>query len=108
MPEPFRVLPRPCRPFPLVWLLAGAAAAQDAPPSVTGWMRPPDAIARLVESPSAPDASLSPQRRWLVLTTREPLPGLETVARPHYKLGGLRVDPASRGPQLGTRVIGIT
>jgi dipeptidyl aminopeptidase/acylaminoacyl peptidase len=89
-------------------LLATAIAAQDAPAPPSGWMRPPDAIARLIETPGAPDASLSPQRRWLVLTTREPLPALETVARPHLKLAGLRVDPKSHGPQLGTRVVGIT
>ncbi|MFY9342603.1 MAG: prolyl oligopeptidase family serine peptidase, partial [Planctomycetota bacterium] len=33
---------------------------------------------------------------------------LDVVARPHAKLAGLRIDPKSRGGQLGTRVIGIT
>jgi hypothetical protein len=44
----------------------------------------------------------------LALTTRAPLPGLDIVARPHHKLAGLRIDPKSRGPQLGTQVLGIT
>jgi dipeptidyl aminopeptidase/acylaminoacyl peptidase len=87
-------------------LVAVATPAQD--PTTTGWLRPPDAIAKLVETPGAPDAALSPQRTWIVLTTREPLPGLDVVARPHLKLAGLRVDPVSRGPQLGTRTVGIT
>ncbi len=30
------------------------------------------------------------------------------VARPHLKLAGLRVDPVSHGPQLGTRVMAMT
>jgi dipeptidyl aminopeptidase/acylaminoacyl peptidase len=92
--------------IPLAVVLTAFAAAQDG--STTGWLRPPDAIAKLIETPGAPDASLSPQRQWLVLTTREPLPGLDIVARPHLKLAGLRIDAVSRGPQLGTRVVGIT
>ncbi len=96
-------LVRPFSSLPL--LFAAAAVAQQ--PSAEGWQRPPEAIARLIEAPPPPDASLSPQRRWLVLTTREPLPGLDVVARPHLKLAGLRVDPQSRGPQLGARVMAI-
>ena len=92
------------RPLCLCVLLA-AAAAQE--PSASGWLRPPEPIAKLIEAPPPPDASLSPQRQWLVLTTREPLPGLDVVARPHLKLAGLRVDPQSRGGQLGARVMAI-
>ncbi len=108
MTEPIRVLHRPWRLLPALLLPVAVAGQDDPQPSVAGWMRPPDAIAKLVETPGAPDASLSPQRRWLVLTTREPLPGLDIVARPHLKLAGLRVDPVGHGPQLGTRVVGIT
>lgn len=90
------------------WLLAASAAAAVAQePATAGWMRPPEAIAKLVEAPPPPDASLSPQRRWLVLTTREAMPGLDVIARPHLKLAGLRVDPQSRGPQLTTKVLAI-
>ncbi|MBL8750583.1 MAG: S9 family peptidase [Planctomycetes bacterium] len=74
----------------------------------TGWMRPPDAIARLVEAPPPPDTSLSPQRQWLVSVTREALPSVEVVARPYEKLAGLRIDPEVRGRQLSARTMGIT
>ena len=90
----------------MVLALAVGAAAQDDP-TTSGWRVPPAAIRKVVETPPAPDAALSPQRRWLVLTTREALPGLDVVARPHHKLAGLRIDPQSRGPQLGTRTVGI-
>ena len=89
-------------------VLTAAAGSLAQEPSTTGWRRPPDAIARLVEAPPAPDANLSPARTWLVLTTREPLPGLDVVARPHLKLAGLRVDPQSHGRQLGARTMAIT
>ena len=102
IPLPFRSW----SPLPVILLAVATAQAQD--PTTTGWLRPPDLIAKLVESPAAPDASLSPQRTWMVLTTRAPLPGLDVVARPHLKLAGLRIDPKSRGPQLGTQVLAIT
>jgi dipeptidyl aminopeptidase/acylaminoacyl peptidase len=75
---------------------------------VAGWQRPPDAIARAVEAESPPSASLSPQRRWVVLVQHEGLPSVEVLARPHLKLAGLRIDPATRGPQLSVRTRGIT
>lgn len=100
VPRCVRVVPTCC-----ALLLAGAVRAQQA--ATTAWQRPPDAIVRLVEAPPPPEASLSPQRTWLVLTTREALPGLDIVARPHEKLAGLRIDPDTRGPQLGARVMGV-
>ena len=75
---------------------------------VSGWQRPLEAIARLVEAPPPPSTSLSPQRQWLVMVQAEALPSIEVVARPHLKLAGLRIDPETRGPQLGSRVLGIT
>ena len=58
-----------------------------------GYARPPEVISRLVEAPPPPDTSLSPRANWLVLTTREPMPGIDVVARPHeeqnYKLIGI-------------------
>ena len=91
--------------WPVVGCLLAAAVAQQ-PTAV--WSRPPEGIARLVEAPAAPAAALSPQRSWLVLTTHEPLPSLEVVARPHHKLAGLRVDPRSHGQQLGTKTMAMT
>lgn len=110
---------RRCVPFPVLrstsallcvggLFSAGLVGQQDDAGQVAGWLRPPDAIARLVEAGGPPSASLSPQRRWLVLTQQEALPSVEIVARPHLKLAGLRIDPATRGPQLGARTLGIT
>jgi dipeptidyl aminopeptidase/acylaminoacyl peptidase len=89
----------------LVLALAAAVAGQSPPGG--GWLRPPEPVARLVESPPPPDASLSPQRTWLTLRTREPLPGLDVIARPHLKLAGQRVDPAAHGPELAARTLAL-
>jgi dipeptidyl aminopeptidase/acylaminoacyl peptidase len=93
-------------PFVAAVVLPGALRAQESVPP-TGWLLPPPAIQQLVEAPPAPDASLSPARQWLVLTTRAALPGLDVVARPHLKLAGMRIDPSLRGPQLGAPVLSI-
>ena len=106
----YRPAPLPFCPnsFVAAFAVVFAAAAVAQEPATTGWLRPPEPIVKLIETPPAPDASLSPQKQWLALTTREAMPGLDVVARPHHKLAGLRIDPQSHGPQLGTRVMAIT
>lgn len=92
-------------------VLAAAAAElvaqQPGPGRSDGFRRPAEAIAQLVEAAPPPEVALSPRRTWLVLVTRDPLPELDVVARPHHKLAGLRVDPASHGRQLGARTRSI-
>ncbi|MBM3961788.1 MAG: S9 family peptidase, partial [Planctomycetes bacterium] len=92
-------------PVALVLGLAAAVAGQSPPAG--GWLWPPEPVARLVESPPPPEASLSPQRTWLTLRTREALPGLDVIARPHLKLAGQRVDPAAHGPELAARTLAL-
>jgi dipeptidyl aminopeptidase/acylaminoacyl peptidase len=95
------------RPFAVAVLLAVSSplAAQAMPDQ--GWKRPPDALVRLADAPPPPDAQLSPQRTWLALRTREAMPGLDVVARPHRKLAGDRVDPVAHGPELGARTVSM-
>ena len=86
-------------------LLLATAAAQE--PAAAGWLEPPPVIKKLVLASPPPSSSLSPQGSWLVLTTREALAGVDVVARPHLKLAGMRIDPATWGRQLGTKVTAI-
>lgn len=107
MPDPRRsvvFLPLLC----VAVAFCGGVRAQNAETKVSGWMRPPEPIGKLVEAAPPPSASLSPQRGWLVLVQREALPSLAVVSRPHEKLAGLRIDPATRGPQLDVQTIDIT
>ena len=91
----------------LVLSLGCLGVALVAQEPTSSWQRPPEVIARLAEAPPPPSVGLSPQRTWLVLTTREALPPIAVLARPHAKLAGLRIDPLLYGPQLGARVTGL-
>jgi dipeptidyl aminopeptidase/acylaminoacyl peptidase len=71
------------------------------------WQLPPEPIAHLVTAVPAPTTELSPCRRFLLLIEREALPGIEVLARPYKKMAGSRIDPKTRGPQLGTKVLRI-
>jgi len=97
----------PRLPLPAAALAALLSPLAAQTPPDAGWLRPSEAIARLVEAPPPPDAQLSPQRTWLTLRAREALPGLDVVARPHLKLAGTRVDPVAHGPELATKTTGL-
>jgi len=84
-------------------LALGAVAQQPA-----GWRDPGATVTALVTAPPPPSVSLSPQGGKLVLQTREALPDLDVVARPHLKLAGMRIDGATWGRQLSTRTTSIT
>jgi len=77
---------------------AGPLAAQES------YRRPPEPIASLVLAEDPPSASLCPDQRHLLLVRREPLPSIATLARPHLKLAGRRIDPRTHGPQLGAKI----
>jgi dipeptidyl aminopeptidase/acylaminoacyl peptidase len=98
------------RPAVLRHGTVGLAALIAALPAQTeaGFLRPPSPIAEVVEAEAWPDASLSPQGQWLCLQTRSGLPGLSTLARPHHKLAGLRVDPVRFGRQAGAATVTLT
>ena len=97
---------------------AGPLAAQNrptAPPArpasgdpITdeGYVRPPDAIARLVTAPREANVGLTTPspvtRRWIARPISDGLPSLREVGKPHHNLGGLQIDFA------GSRERGLT
>lgn len=93
------------RSFVVLSLLACAFAQE---PSSGGWLEPSAIIKNLVTAPAAPSAALSPQGNLLVMTTRESLPDLAVVARPHLKLAGMRIDGRTWSRQLSTKTVGLT
>ncbi|NNE47180.1 MAG: S9 family peptidase [Rhodothermales bacterium] len=78
----------------VVCLVAGTidAVAQDV------YQQPPDALAALVDAPTTPAVSLSPDRSHLLLMHRPNLPSIAEVAAPELRLAGLRVNPRNNGP----------
>ena len=84
--------------------LSAALSAQDP----AGWREPGATITSLVTAPPQPSMSTSPQGSYLVMSTREALPDLGVIARPHLKLAGMRIDGETWGRQLSTRTVSLT
>jgi len=64
------------------------------------WQQPPDIIRRLLAAPPPPAAAISPDRSTLLLFGRHAYPDLSELAAPYVRMGGFRLNPRTRGPQL--------
>ena len=91
------------RSFVPLCLVAALSAQAES-----GWLDPGATITSLVTAPAEPSPSLSPQGNLLVMVTRERMPDLAVVARPHLKLAGMRIDGETWSRQLSTRTTSIT
>ena len=81
---------------PLLWLsgcllLGGPALAQEG-----GYRTPPEPLLKVMRAPPPPEAVLDPTGRTLMLIDNDPYPGIERVAEPYLKLGGVRIEPRTR------------
>ncbi len=65
-----------------------------------GWQQPDPRILRLLNTPLPPATTVSPDRQWLISSERRGYPSLQELAAPVLKLAGLRINPATHGPQL--------
>ena len=84
-------------------LLYFVSFAQDN----TGYKRPPEEIAKLVEAPLTPIILLSPDKNWMVLMERSDYPGIEVLSRPELRIAGLRINPDNFGPSRNNFFIGL-
>lgn len=74
-----------------VWaglLLGGQVLAQDG-----GYLTPPEPLLTVMRTPPPPGTMLDPTGRTLLLVDTDPYPGIERVAEPYLKLGGVRIEP---------------
>ncbi len=58
---------------------------------------PSPALQAIVDAPSTPLASLSPDRKVLLLLERSDTPTIAELAQPELRLAGLRLDPVTNG-----------
>jgi dipeptidyl aminopeptidase/acylaminoacyl peptidase len=72
------------------------AAAQTA----SGYQKPPAAIEELLDSPKIPIASISPDRKTLLVEQPSGFPTIADVAQPRYRLAGLRFSPKTSNPAV--------
>ena len=69
---------------------------------------PAPEIVEILDAPPTPHVSLSPDRKFLLLTDYEPYPPIALLAKPFHKLAGLRLDPTRPGTQKTTRFTRLT
>lgn len=85
--------------FAFLMLLAGAPLhAQQHAEVLTkeAFLLPPENIAEVVTAPwhlNVTLSNLSPDGRWFLNAKGEGLPKLANMAKPHYNLGGVQIDP---------------
>ena len=72
-----------------------------------GYKTPPDALRALVDAPEAPQVSVSPDGTSLLLMSRESVPGIEELAQPELRIGGIRINPRNNGPSRSSYITGI-
>ncbi|HEV3121160.1 MAG TPA: hypothetical protein VGY53_04630, partial [Isosphaeraceae bacterium] len=92
-----RVLPH----FMLVVLAAGPAAGQ------TPYKLPPKDVVAILDAPPPPQAILSPTRDAILLVEVRPYPSIETLAEPHLRLAGCRINPRTGCSQRTIQYTGL-
>lgn len=73
----------------------------------TSYQRPAAEIQQLLDAPSTPVVSLSPDRNWMVLYERADFPSIEALSRPELRLAGIRIDPNNFGPSRSSYYVGV-
>ncbi|TZF82987.1 S9 family peptidase [Pedobacter sp. BS3] len=72
--------------------------AQDA----VNYQMPPKVIADLLLAPPTPSISVGSKAEWLLLCERNSYPSVEELARPEYRIAGLRINPGNFAPSRQT------
>ncbi len=84
-------------------ILPCAAVAVDAP----RYQQPPQTIIDMVDAPQIPQTILAPNREWLMLLERPPLPSVADLAQPELRLAGLRINPRNNDQSRAILTVGI-
>jgi dipeptidyl aminopeptidase/acylaminoacyl peptidase len=80
-----------------------------------GYRTPPEPLLKVMRAPLPPEVEVDPTGRTLLLIEGDPFPGIERVAEPYLKLGGVRIEPRtharhdrSNGYGIRTCVAGVS
>jgi hypothetical protein len=76
--------------------------------SQTPYRLPPEEVVRIVDAAPTPLVEVSPARDAMMLVDYLPNPSIEVLARPIYRIAGLRISPQISGRQRITQHTGIT
>jgi dipeptidyl aminopeptidase/acylaminoacyl peptidase len=75
-------------------MICGAAAQAQAPST---YQQPHADIVRMLDAPPLPQAQLSPDGRWLLLSERPAMPSISDISSPMLRLAGVRISPQTNG-----------
>ena len=89
-----------CAPSPEATVESGTMPVDM--PGQPSYQLPPQEVVDLLDAPPQPAASVSPDGRWLLLSQRRRMPGIDELAVPVLELAGRLVSPRTNGP-YGTR-----
>ncbi|RYX86461.1 S9 family peptidase [bacterium] len=77
----------------------GAALKATAPTSAaSGYLIPPSPIPQILDAPTTPSLSISPDHTTMALFGRDAMPSIESLAEPELRLAGTRITPRTNGP----------
>lgn len=62
------------------------------------YQTPPKAIADLLLAKPTPSVSIDSKAEWILFSERSSYPSVEELARPEYRIAGLRINPANYAP----------
>jgi dipeptidyl aminopeptidase/acylaminoacyl peptidase len=79
-------------------LIMFAATVGAVETDLSTYQMPPASLADLVDAPSSPRTSVSPNREWILLMYQPGLPSIAEVAAPEERMAGLRINPRNFGP----------
>jgi dipeptidyl aminopeptidase/acylaminoacyl peptidase len=87
------------------------SSARPSPSSAAGdsaYQLPPRAVVDMIDAPPTPHATVSADKRWLLLLEPPSFPTIAEVAAPERRLAGLRIDPRTGGPSRRNFLVGMT
>lgn len=78
--------------------------AQDA----VNYQLPPKAIADLLLAKPTPSVSIDSKAEWMLFSERNSYPSVEELARPEYRIAGMRINPNNYSPSRQTYINGFS
>src|SRR5690349_15735900 len=71
------------------------------------YQRPPEEIAKLLETPLTPFVTFSPDKQWMLLLERSDFPTIEQLSSTELRIAGLRLNLDNFGPTRANYTIGL-
>jgi dipeptidyl aminopeptidase/acylaminoacyl peptidase len=84
------------------------AAQKSAPAQESGYKLPPKVIVDVLDAKPLPTVVVSPSRTQIALLGRPSMPSIADLSQPMLRLGGVRINPVTNGPQRSASHDGIT